>query len=125
MRLRQVKSVVEYGHWAKNKGFIVGEGPFPYGPISPVHSTTSLHYSDRALDINYRAGTGTRWNSEKEALTWLYKKTLNFRTFHRKWPLDEMFFNNLGFIKELGVFTNYPIANHEDHLHIGFIKEYW
>jgi len=123
--LRSVRSVVDYGDWATRQGFIVGEGPKPFGPIDPdAHSETSLHYDLRALDINYRDGTGN-WGSEREALTWLYKRTLRYRRRHPRWPLDEMFFNGFGFIQERGVGVNYPISNHEDHLHIGFMERRW
>lgn len=124
MILRSVKSVVDYGHWATDRGFIVSEGPIPFGPIDPdAHSDTSLHYSNRALDINFR--TGERWSNEQEALKWLYRKTLRFKKGNRAWPLDELFFNGFGYIKELGTSVNHPISNHEDHLHIGFTIKVW
>lgn len=124
MRLRAVRSVVDYGDWATSKGFVVSEGPAPYGPIDQdAHSDTSLHYLGRALDINYR--TGKRWANEQEALTWLYNKTLNFKRNHFSWPLDELFFNGFGYIKEKGTRVNYPISDHDDHLHIGFTERSW
>jgi len=124
MRLRAVRSVVDYGKWAQQHGFIVGEGPAPFGPIDPdAHSETSLHYIGRALDINWRSGG--RFASERDALTWLYHRTKRHRRFHPRWPLDELFFNGFGFIKERGVGVNYPIDHHEDHLHIGFMERSW
>lgn len=117
--------MVGFGRWALERGFVVGEGPDPFGPVTPgVHSETSLHYELRALDINYRAGAG-RWESEGEALRWLYKKVLRYRRFHPRFPLDEMFFNGYGFIKERGVGVNWPILHHEDHLHVGFTVRRW
>jgi len=126
MRLRQVRSVVDYGKWAQQHGFVVGEGPKPFGPVDPnAHTEGSLHYLGRALDINYRTWEHHRWESEREALTWLYKRTKRFRRFHPRWPLDELFFNGFGFIKEYGVKRNFAIDNHEDHLHIGFMEQRW
>ncbi len=125
MRLEACSSVVDVGRWIQNHGFAVGEGPDPFGPISQTaHVPNSLHYQLRALDVNYY--DRERWATEPEALTWLYNKILRVEQRHPKqWPLDELFFNGWGYMKEYGVDVNHPIGAHDNHLHVGFKANAW
>ena len=82
----------------------------------------------RALDVNDNDPIDDefrkQFRTEKEGLTFVY-----FRLLHAagkfEWPLDEMFFNGFGYIKEQGApgeAPNHPITGHDDHLHIGLTK---
>jgi hypothetical protein len=141
MRLREVKSIVDLGHWLHSKGVTPSEHP-DFGGVSDVHTKGSLHYGGgidvadmkrrrlkgRALDVNDNSPLDDKFKkqfrNEKEALTFLY-----FRLLHGaarfNWPLDELFFNGFGYIKEdgkPGSARNHPITGHEDHLHIGVTR---
>ncbi len=113
MRLRDVKTIVQFGKWMDERGFRVTEGPDPFGPVTPgVHVASSLHYKDLAFDVTPR-------DTEIANLRQLYDHVLRFRTNNPKWPLDEMFYDGLGFVKE-DPLVNHPILGHDSHLHIGF-----
>jgi hypothetical protein len=123
MRLREVRSIVQLGHWLEDRGFIVSEHP-SFGKVHKVHSRGSLHYEGKALDVNHNvhsADEGREWNSEKEALSWLYEHLLDTAK-RQSWPLDEMFFRNRGFLKETPA-DNHPVPGHDEHLHVGFHKK--
>jgi hypothetical protein len=109
----------------QKKGFIVSEHP-AFGIVHRVHSATSLHYEEQALDVNHNvhsANDAKEWNTESEALNWLYRKIMQAAKNH-KWPLDEMFFNGHGFLKETPL-VNHAIGGHDGHLHIAFQKKEW
>ena len=123
MRLREVKTIVQLGHWLQDRGFIVSEHP-SFGKVHRVHSRGSLHYEGKALDVNHNvhlADEGRDWNSEREALTWLYEHLLE-TSKEQDWPLDELFFRKKGFLKEVPT-QNRPIPGHDDHLHVAFSKK--
>src|SRR5687768_17621071 len=99
MKLADVHSVAQAGRWMQGKGFVVSEHP-AFGIVHKVHGPTSLHYVDQALDVNHNvhsANDAREWETEAEALRWLYNHLLKAAKNH-KWPLDEMFFNGLGFL---------------------------
>lgn len=134
MKLRGVYSVVGLGRWMQERGFSPGEHP-AFGGVSNTHTRgatsspndDSLHYSQRALDVNDRDVDDTvrgQFSSEAESLKWLYGRILTAAEAHR-WPLDEMFFDGLGFIKERGFDHNHPIGGHDGHLHVGFTTPSW
>ena len=82
----------------------------------------------RALDVNDNDPMDDKFRkdfrTEKEALTFLYFRLLNAAEKFN-WPLDEMFFDGFGYIKEDGKpgdARNHPIAGHDDHLHVGMIE---
>jgi hypothetical protein len=138
MKLREVRSIVDLGTWLQGVGITPSEHP-DFGGVHDVHTKGSLHYGGadnvadmmrrglegRALDVNDHDSIddrfGTDFRTEREALTFLYFRLLGAAAkFH--WPLDEMFFDGFGYVKELGtpdVAPNHPIAGHDDHLHIG------
>jgi hypothetical protein len=123
MRFREVRSIVQLGHWMEKRGFIVSEHP-SFGVVHKVHSKNSLHYEGKALDVNHNVHAGhenREWRNEKQALSWLYKELLSKR---RSWPLDELFFDGRGFLKEIPN-DNHPVGGHDDHLHVGFTKKTW
>lgn len=141
MRLREVKSVIDLGTWLQDTGITPSEHP-SFGGVHDVHTNGSLHYGGaddvadmkrrrlecRALDVNDNDPMDDKFRkdflTEKEALTFLYFRLLNAAAkFH--WPLDEMFFNGFGYIKEQGepdVAPNHPITGHDTHLHIGMTE---
>ena len=140
MRLRTVKSVIELGEWMQLKGYSPGEHP-RFGGVHDVHTPGSLHYGKArneaerqrlkfpglALDVNDRDVTDTRkgqFKSEGEALKWLYMRILQVADDF-DWPLDEMFFDGYGFIKERGFDFNHAITGHDGHLHVGFERKDW
>lgn len=141
MKLREVNSVVDLGKWLQSKGITPSEHP-DFGGVHDVHTKGSLHYGGganvadmksrglegRALDVNDNDPLDDKFskdfNTEKDALTFLY-----FRLLHaagkNNWPLDELFFNGFGYIKEQGqpgAAPNHPITGHDDHLHIGMTR---
>lgn len=123
MRIREVRTVVQLGHWLEERGFIVSEHP-SFGKVHRVHSRGSLHYEGKALDVNHNVhagNAGREWDNEREALSWLYKHLLDMAT-RESWPLDELFFRNRGFLKEVPS-ENRPIAGHDEHLHVAFSKK--
>jgi hypothetical protein len=125
MRIREVRTIVQVGHWLQDRGFIVSEHP-SFGKVHRVHSRGSLHYQGKALDVNHNvhlADRGREWDSEREALSWLYGHLLETAK-RESWPLDEMFFRNRGFLKETPS-DNHPVPGHNDHLHVGFHKKTW
>ncbi len=138
MKLEDIKSLVDLGSWLQDKGLTPSEHP-DFGGVHDVHAKGSLHYGGaddvahmvrrglegRALDINDVDPIDDKFRkdfrNETEALAFLY-----FRLLHAAarfdWPLDEMFFDGFGYIKELGgpgEAPNHPISGHDDHLHIG------
>lgn len=124
-QLKDVGSVVELGRWMQSRGFIVSEHS-AFGGVHPVHTKKSLHYSDQAFDVNHNfhsADDAREWPNETEALKWLYKRILDASKKHG-FPLDEMFFDGLGFIKETPD-ANHPIGGHDGHLHVAFQKKTW
>ena len=125
MNLKDINSVVKVGRWMQENGFVVSEHPsFP--PLNRVHGVTSLHYENQALDVNHNvhsANDRKKWKSESEALKWLYDKILKASKRNR-WPLDEMFFDGLGYIKETPT-LNHPIGGHDGHLHVAFQQKTW
>lgn len=121
-KLIEVEGIIQFGYWMQRKGFRVGEGPGPFGPVTPgAHVPTSLHYQGLAYDVNF----GVTGPEEHEQLVLLYNRILRFKRTHPKFPLDEMFHDGLGFIKELGTEVNHPISDHNDHLHVGFSQDRW
>ena len=141
MKLREVKSIIDLGTWLRSMGITPSEHP-SFGGVHDVHTTGSLHYGGandvadmerrglpgRALDVNDNDPMDDRFSrdfrSEKEALTFLYFKLLDAAA-EFDWPLDEMFFGGFGNMKEQGKpgeAPNHPIADHDDHLHIGVIE---
>ena len=126
MKLGSVKSVVQLGNWLEEFGFTPGEHP-KFGGVDPVHSATSLHYVGQALDVNVRTlkkEVKQRFKNEEAALQWLYGRILGVAEA-KDWPLDEMFFNGYGFLKERGYNHNHPIGGHDGHLHVGFSRKAW
>ena len=119
--LRNAHTITDAGWWIQGRGFAVAEGPDPFGPVNQVHAPGSLHYKDQAFDVNY--GGGGEWETEREALLWLYQFILQFRVKHPRWPLDEMFFDGRGYLKEYGPTVNHPITGHDTHLHIGWERK--
>ena len=138
MKLRDVQSIIDVGEWLKGVGITPSEHP-EFGGVHDVHTKNSLHYGGavdvadmkrrglegRALDVNdndpiddeFRKAFGT----EKEALTFIYFRLLNAAAKF-DWPLDELFFDGFGYIKEQGEpddAPNHPISGHDNHLHIG------
>ncbi len=125
MKLKDVSSVVDVGRWMQENGFVVSEHP-SFGIVNRVHGPTSLHYVSQALDVNHNvhsANDKKKWKTESDALRWLYNQVLK-STKNHKWPLDEMFFDGLGFLKETPT-VNHPIGGHDGHLHIAFQKKEW
>ncbi len=141
MTLREVKSVIDLGKWLQSKGITPSEHP-EFGGVHDVHTKGSLHYGGgvdvadmtrrrlkgRALDVNDISPLDDKFRkqfrTETEALTFLYFKLLNGAS-RFNWPLDEMFFNGFGYIKEggkPGVAPNHPITGHDDHLHVGMTR---
>ena len=129
MKLKNVKSVVQLGKWLQEQGISPGEHS-KFGGVHPVHTTGSLHYRDLALDVNDRGIDDTLiagrrgFDTEHEVLRWLYGRILGVAEANG-WPLDEMFFNGFGFIKERGFDHNHPITGHDGHLHVGFTRAEW
>jgi hypothetical protein len=125
MRIREVRTIVQVGHWLEDRGFIVSEHP-SFGKVHRVHSRGSLHYQGKALDVNHNvhlANRGRDWDSEREALSWLYGHLLETAK-KESWPLDELFFRNRGFLKETPT-KNHPVPGHDEHLHVGFFQKRW
>lgn len=130
MNLIQCKGVVDVGKWMQTKGFAPGEHP-KFGGVHPVHTPTSLHYKGLALDVNDRDVKDTlmgnrpgQFQSETQALRWLYGRLLGISEA-KGWPLNEMFFDGFGFIVEQGYDHNHPIGGHDGHLHVGWSKDKW
>jgi hypothetical protein len=138
MRLRDVGSLVDLGRWLQGVGLTPSEHP-QFGGVHDTHTEGSLHYggarnvaqmtrrgfAGRAIDVNDHDPIDDRFRrdfrNEREALTFLYFKLLA-AAGKFGWPLDEMFFNGFGYIKEEGapdVAPNHPITGHDTHLHIG------
>lgn len=138
MRLHEVRSIVDLGAWLRSTGITPSEHP-DFGGVHDVHTKGSLHYGGaddvaamkrqglegRALDVNDLDPMDDRFRkdfrTEKEALTFLYFRLLGAAA-RFDWPIDEMFFNGFGYIKEQGepdVAPNHPITGHDTHLHIG------
>ena len=138
MELRDVRSIVDLGAWLQDRGLTPSEHP-EFGGVHDVHTKGSLHYGGaddvagmarhglegRALDVSDLDPIDDRFRkdfrNENEALTFLYFKLLHAAA-RFDWPLDEMFFDGFGYIKEEGSpgdAPNHPIGGHDDHLHIG------
>lgn len=47
---------ISFGKWLQSQGFRVSEHPL-FGGVDPVHVKNSRHYSKRAYDVNWAAGT--------------------------------------------------------------------
>lgn len=58
-------SLIAFGRMLVGRGFSVGEGPSPFGPVHRVHTKNSKHYQGRAIDVNHGAGTSL---SEQRAI---------------------------------------------------------
>lgn len=123
-----------------SKGFTPGENAY-VGTVHPVHTSSSLHYRTirsgevveafqsqgrLAIDVNDNDldDDALPFDSEHEALLWLYRKLLTFFGPRGANVLDECLFNGLGFIKENPT-TNHPIGGHDGHLHVGFKVLKW
>jgi hypothetical protein len=138
MKLREVRSVVDLGTWLQGVGITPSEHP-AFGGVHDVHTKGSLHYGRAAdvadmqrqgleglaIDVNDLDPMDDRFRedfpTEKQALTFLYFRILEAAA-RFDWPLDEMFFDGFGYIKEQGPpneAPNHPIGGHETHLHIG------
>ena len=138
VELSEVKSVVDLGKWLQTKGITPSEHP-DFGGVHDGHTTGSLHYGRAAnvadmkarrlkglaLDVNDNDPMDDRFRkdfrNEREALTFLYFRLLKAAEKFN-WPLDEMFFNGFGYIKEKGEpgsAPNHPETGHDNHLHIG------
>jgi hypothetical protein len=125
MRIGEVRTIVQVGHWLEDRGFIVSEHP-SFGKVHRVHAPGSLHYKGKAMDVNYNvhaANMRREWDSEREALSWLYDHLLE-SSERFSWPLDELFFRRRGFLKETPN-DNHPVDGHEEHLHVGFFNKTW
>jgi hypothetical protein len=48
--------LIDFGRLLQSMGFRVGEHP-AFGGVNPVHMKNSLHYSGRAIDVNWAPGT--------------------------------------------------------------------
>lgn len=118
---------------ASRQGPTTSEHP-DFGSVHDGHTEGSLHYGGarnvaqmrrrglegRALDVNDHDPIDNRFRNEREALTFLYFKLLRAADKF-DWPLDEMFFNGFGYMKEGSPDEepNHPIGGHDGHLHIG------
>lgn len=121
-RLDDVHGIIGLGLWMQRQGYTVGEGPGRFGPVDPdAHTPGSLHYVGRALDVNH----GASGPEEHTRLKALYDRILTYRRHHPKFPLDEMFYDGFGFLKELGPGVNHAISGHDTHLHIGVTVKRW
>jgi hypothetical protein len=141
VRLHELRSIVDLGEWLQDMGVTPSEHP-SFGGVHDVHTNGSLHYGGaanvaamerrglegRALDVNDLDPMDDRFRerfrTEKEALTFLYFRLLGAAE-RFGWPLDEMFFDGFGYIKEEGrpgEAPNHPITGHDSHLHVGMIE---
>ncbi len=140
MKLKDCRSIKEVLKWMQKKGFTPGENAL-VGTVHDVHTDTSLHYrmikdgqvvlapskqGRLAADVNDNDLDDDKlpFDSEHEALAWMYERLLEIfgpRGFN---VLDELFFNGLGFIKENPT-SNHPISGHDHHLHVAFREEDW
>jgi hypothetical protein len=143
-RLAECKTRHQVGEWIVSQGLHVGENK-DFGIVYPVHVRwTSFHYhvfdqtagvqlgkkemvsgvltpqGNLAFDVNYYGGG--RWDTEPEALLWLFRR-IHDQSKDAKWPLAEMFFSTKGFIAALGYDVNHPISGHDDHCHIAFNRD--
>ena len=129
MKLMKVRSIKELGHWMQKRGISTSEHPAFGGVTQGAHGNNSLHFRGLALDVNDRDVRDTKLGpikivSEQQALRLLFRRIK--RVARKKgWPLNEMFFDKWGFIKEKGFEQNHPEDNHEGHLHVGFDKDSW
>lgn len=66
-------TTIAAGKAMQGMGYSVGEGPGPFGPITPgVHVNGSLHYQNRAVDVNDDAAPFVHGGSEGSSLSYLY-----------------------------------------------------
>jgi hypothetical protein len=115
--LREVESIIDLGPWLQGTGITPSEHP-SFGGVHDVHTKGSLHFGGadnvadmkrqglegRALDVNDNDPMDDQFRGDfrtEEALTFIYFRVLSAAALF-KWPLDEMFFNGLGYIKEQG-----------------------
>lgn len=144
-KIRDVKGVKDLGEWLKDSGLTPGENRF-FGTVHPVHSETSMHYKEvkngavvaaankqgtLAIDLNdidvkddIKRGKAADFGSETDALNYVYTR-IHTISEQEGWPLNEMFFNGRGFIKEKGFKANHAIGGHDTHLHVAFDAETW
>lgn len=145
MRLSKVNGTYALGQWLLSKGITPSEHR-AYGRVG-THSSTSLHHQlkykgnfapDRqgnlAIDANDNDVSSEKWSrkirkkfnlySEIAVLKYVYRR-IKFVSRLKKWPLDEMFVDGLGFMVEYGYGKNHPIGGHDTHLHIGFSRSTW
>lgn len=87
--------VVRVGKWLQSLGYQVGEHS-SFGGVAPVHSPGSLHYLDRAIDVNAdgRPGGEAKW------LDRIFPKLAAMNPTELLWR----------------------VAGHFDHLHLGFAE---
>jgi hypothetical protein len=146
MKIRDVKGVKQLGEWLQDSGLTPGENRF-FGQVSPTaHGDDSRHYKEikngkmqfapnkqgcLAIDLNdqsvaddIKRGKAAGFKTEADALNYVYSR-IHTIAEQEEWPLNEMFFNGLGFIVEAGFRVNHPIAGHDTHLHVAFDKEEW
>lgn len=144
MKFSECRSVKQVGETMLSKGFTPGENAI-FDLVERVHSDTSMHYKvfrdgkivdgplkngvrqgKLALDVNDNDvdDDAMPFDSEREALAWLYHKLLKVFGPNGFNVIDEMFFNGYGFIKEAPQ-SNHPIGGHDGHLHIAFKRNRW
>lgn len=140
MRLRNVKGIGDYISWLQSKGITPSQNS-KIGRVDMVHTSTSLHYrenhgngirlapnsqGDLAIDVNDNDvgddNFAARVFSESTALKIVFYRTKRMAK-RKHWCLNEMFFADLGFMKEYGYGVNHPVSGHSTHLHVGFDNE--
>ena len=94
------KGIVAIGRQLQSRGFLVGEHP-AFGGVGQ-HTSGSLHYSGRAIDVNWPNAA-----MEPAFLRPLYNQLA-------KTGPTELFFQNRGIPG--------PVSAHYDHLHLGYAK---
>lgn len=146
MRLAKCRGTYDVGQWLLSKGITPSEHR-GYGGVDRVHGSTSLHYQldqkgafpagyqgNLALDANDNDVSSEKWGRKLRRKFGLWTEVATLKMAYRmikrmarrkRWPLDEMFVDGLGFMVEYGYDRNRPIGNHETHLHIGFSRSRW
>jgi hypothetical protein len=96
------EAAVVLGEFLQKGGFTVGEHPH-FGSVSPRPSNPdSLHFDNRAIDVNHDPDEAGPLNKLYDALAAKAKEL----------GIVELFYGSRGIPT--------PVADHEDHLHIGF-----